>query len=855
MNRLSVRISIVVAVLILGSAAIAYSVMSKGEPDAKVAKTGGSEPGKPKKKGPLKPIPSSEAPSSPASSARRSVSDFPPPSGLRTVSHENGLTGRAGESDNAVSNAVVDERADAGGGAFSIEAIPSDPTSSTAPTAASSTTDSLPSAGPAPLPDAALGAPTQAQPIGASDLGSLNSQGERPLRPRGALSDGGPAQPSTRYDPNPPTGPLQPGPLQPSPLQPSPIQPGPLQPGPLPAETGAHATDTIAVPDSLVGRFAPVESAAPTHRATGGESTSPMPGYGADEAAAPRASKFSLGSGPRDPGLRGSSGASQIDRDQRRSDPNGQAGRHRIGDSPLDSTGSPGTGARGFGGPSTAMSGVGRSMTGSSLLDSRAVESFAANAGPESLLASDRPGSPRLEGQQTPAITLEKLAPDEIQVNREATFRVRVQNGGNAAAHELIVIDRIPQGTEFLDASPDFQRTADGLIIWQLGTLEPGDQVVLSMQLMPKAPGEIGSVAKAMFQTQASVRTVCTKPSLDLQLKAVESVLIGQTMALELVITNTGDGAASDVVVEEDVPEGLVHAAGHELEHAIGTLQPQESRRLTLQLDAVKPGIYTNHLVVRGAGKLMVDDVRQIEVVAPQLTVQTTGPTLRYLDRQATYTIRMSNAGTAAARNVELSAFLPKGMRFVTSDHQGQYDSQTHAVYWSLEELPATNQGTVQVTVLPVEPGSQRLKVDAKADLDLVATDEYEVVVDSLSELTFSIDDVADPIEVGTDTTYEIIVRNRGSKADGNVLLVAELPAGLVPTSGDGPTRGTVQGQIVQFAPLERISPGEEAVYKIRAQGNAVGDHIIRARVQSNELPVPVTKEEGTRVYSDSIRR
>lgn len=190
-------------------------------------------------------------------------------------------------------------------------------------------------------------------------------------------------------------------------------------------------------------------------------------------------------------------------------------------------------------------------------------------------------------------------------------------------------------------------------------------------------------------------------------------------------------------------------------------------------------------------------------------------------------------------------------MKYITSDNHGQYDSQTHAVYWSLEELPAEKQGDVHVTVLPIEPGNHKLKADGHAELGLQHTCEHEVVVEGLAELAFSVADLADPIEVGSETTYEVRVHNRGSKADSDIRLVAELPPGMVPASGDGPVPATVQGQRVVFSPLARLAPDEEAVFKIHATGEVTGDHVIRVQLQSTELRVPVTKEEITRVYTD----
>ena len=370
------------------------------------------------------------------------------------------------------------------------------------------------------------------------------------------------------------------------------------------------------------------------------------------------------------------------------------------------------------------------------------------------------------------------------------------------------------------------------------------------MNLMPKVAGEIGSVAQATFQAQASVRTVCTQPELVLELKAPETVLIGQPATLEITVTNTGSGAASNVVLEEDVPEGFTHAAGRELEHEIGTLRPQESRRLTLVLDSTTGRIREPFEGARGR-KSVRRRRSQNRSHVPQAPTRDAGPALRYLDRQATYTVHLANPGTASARNVELVTYLPKGMKYVTSDNHGQYDTQSHAVYWSLEELPADKQGEVHVTVLPIEPGSQKLKADGHADLGLKHACEHEVVVEGLAELSFTVTDVADPIEVGSDTTYEIRVQNRGSKADTDIQLVAEFPPGMTPTSGDGPSQVVVQGPQVVFGPLARLAPNEEAVYKVHATGDGMGDHVIRVQLRSAELRVPVTKEESTRVYTD----
>jgi uncharacterized repeat protein (TIGR01451 family) len=461
------------------------------------------------------------------------------------------------------------------------------------------------------------------------------------------------------------------------------------------------------------------------------------------------------------------------------------------------------------------------------------------------------PGQRQFEGAQTPALALEKLAPAEIQVGKVATFELRVKNVGQVAAQQVQVIDYVPRGTQLVEAKPQFQRGTDGSLIWPLGTMQPGDEQVVQLQVMPQTEGEIGSVAQVTFAAQATSRSVCTRPLLTIEHTAPEKLLIGESLSMVITVTNPGTGAATGVVVEEDVPQGLLHVAGAELEYEIGTLRPGESKRLELTLRADKAGIIKNTIVVRGDGNLTAQHAINIEVVAPQLQVGIVGPKKRFLERPATYTVSVSNPGTASARDVELVAYLPRGMKFVETDAHGTYDSQQHAVFWSLEELPASKAGNVKLTAVPLETGDQKLRIEGRADLGLTTAYEQVVSVDAAAELIHTIADLSDPIEVGSETTYEVKVVNVGTKSATNIRIAALLPAELKALSGEGPTRAANDGSRVIFEPLARLNPQEEAVFRIQAQAQKAGDFILRVQISSTEWPNPVTREESTRVYLD----
>lgn len=461
------------------------------------------------------------------------------------------------------------------------------------------------------------------------------------------------------------------------------------------------------------------------------------------------------------------------------------------------------------------------------------------------------PGVAQLEGPQTPQITLQKSGPQEIQVGKAAKFQVKVQNTGQVAAQNVEIRDDVPRGTQLISTTPPASRGVRGELVWPLGTLKPGEEMSVEIELMPIAEGEIGSVATVAFHAEASARSIATKPELVVETVGPRQVLIGEEVVLSITVANPGSGIASEVVIDERVPAGLQHAAGAELEYEIGELQPNESRQLELRMIATQAGRITNTLTARGAANLRAEHQWEIDVLAPQLQVAIDGPKRRYLEREAVYSVSVSNPGTAPARQVELVAHLPTGMKFAGANNAGYFDEANQSVHWVLEELPANETGSVQLTAIPTVAGEQTIRVSGRADRGLADEQQQAILVEGIAAILFEVVDVDDPIEVNGETTYEIRVVNQGSKAATNVQVIAELPPGMRALAAEGPTANGVRGNQVSFEPLAKLAPKADTTYRVRVQGIQAGDQRIRVQLQTAELQPPVTKEESTRVYAD----
>lgn len=467
-------------------------------------------------------------------------------------------------------------------------------------------------------------------------------------------------------------------------------------------------------------------------------------------------------------------------------------------------------------------------------------------------LASADPGERTIEGPQMPALQLIKRAPEEVRVGRNATFTMIVKNTGTAIARQVQVTDAVPNGTRFVAAQPAIQPDNNGELVWELGDLPPGNERVIQLQLIPDSEGEIGSVASVTFASLTSVRTLATQPKITLTHNVAEQVLLSKSFAVQLKITNEGTGVAESVSLEADLPANLKCAAGSQIVADIDRLQPGETKVVDLPLQAIEPGQAQIQLRVVSEDEEVTQQDVSLLVTAPELKVAIQGPTKRYIERQARYLMKVENIGNASATNLDLIAQLPKGFRFNGTGQKGQYDASRHAVLWSLEELPAGIAAEVELDIIPVDMGAQPLLFQAAADLNAQAKTESTVNVEGLSELSFTIADDNDPVEVEGETNYSIKVTNNGTRPDAQVQLIVELPRGATLVGQpDAPVQSTLNGNQIIFSPLAAMKAKETVEYQFTIRWTEEGQQNVRALVTSQNRSVPVTKEEGIEVYRD----
>ncbi len=469
-------------------------------------------------------------------------------------------------------------------------------------------------------------------------------------------------------------------------------------------------------------------------------------------------------------------------------------------------------------------------------------------------LVSNEPGSRYLDGSQNPIMLIQKRGPEEVRVGKQATFVITVRNAGNSTAHDVIVEDSIPLGMRFSDSNPPVNPTAEGLLTWKLGEMPAGDERTINLQMIPERQGELGSVATVHFTAQASLRTVATQPKLAVQIDAQPDVLIGDSQLITVTVKNVGTGVARGVRLEADLPDQLRHPSGDQHLEAIfpNDLAPNQSEVLELRSTAAQPGDAV--CVIRALTEDGTEAQQQVPVtvLSPNLIANIEGPRLRYLDRQATYKFKIQNNGTAPATNLKFVVRLPSGLRFNASDNNlADYNPADHTVSLGLQELPVGQPAVFELTVLPVERGTQVLTLNATADLGLTTEAKGQVVVEGLAELAFTIGQDNGTIETGSSSTYTVQVTNIGNNPDKDVRLAVQLPNGAQVLKVDAPVRYRAEGNQILFEPIPEMRNKDQHTFRFQVRHTQAGSLIVRTQLTSANWPVAVVKEEGTLVYDD----
>ena len=425
-------------------------------------------------------------------------------------------------------------------------------------------------------------------------------------------------------------------------------------------------------------------------------------------------------------------------------------------------------------------------------------------------------------GNKTSAVDVDvpEIIPSKDADNKYPNFgdsidyTITVNNIGKADAKHVVVVDRLDKGLKYVSSSHNgVYDEASHTVTWVVD-IAAGSSLDLTVTAFAEEYGvltNIVSVGDKSASVDVNVPEIIPNKTAD-----IENPNFGDNVTYTVTVTNDGNADAKAVVVRDVLGKDLkfVSATGtYTFDEATNTvtwivdLAKGESQTFYVTAVAEAYGVLSNNVFV---GDKIASAVVTVPEIIPGKSVDVENPNF---GDTVTYTVTVTNNGVVDAKQVVIVDHLNKGLKYVSSSHNGVYDEVAHTVTW----------------VVDIAAGSSLdLTVTAVADEYGVLTNDV-TVGDKIASAVVTVPEIIPTKDVnntapnfGDKVEYTITLSNNGVVDAKQVVVVDTLDEGLtfVSASDNGvwnPFKRTVTWTV-------DLAKGESKVFTVIATVSAYGN-------------------------------
>lgn len=508
-------------------------------------------------------------------------------------------------------------------------------------------------------------------------------------------------------------------------------------------------------------------------------------------------------------------------------------------------------------------------------------------------------------------LAVRKTGPSIVTVGATFPYRIDVSNPGDLPTSDVVVVDTLPAGLEYIAAEPAAQ-VVGGQIEWRVGTLAAGENRVLELQCRSLQAGDVTNRVDASaangLEASHAMQTRVVAPTVDVSLSGPPQVTVGGKVAFRILVVNRGPAAVTGLVIRDQFDAGLEHTMATGLiANKLGTLGPGQSQEITVTFRAIQAGrlCHTVEITDLDGGTLATAEGCVTAVVATPLRPYSQGaitpeqpiipeqpdtpayggatapetttgrPSIRVtksivdargiggagiasvlpeyeIGDTVTFAIRVENTGTQTLTGLVISDQCDSALEAIEATDLHQVENG--AVVWRVAALEPGKAEELRILckcAWPAMKASNRIRVITEQGV----SDEAEACLLIHGPLKMTVLDWADPIRAGKELTYEVEVTNDRQTPQWNLSLTVAVPQGmhvvLLGTASPGRTKWNLAdgGRTIRFAPVPELLAGEKMTYRIRMHPMAAGQYTVRAELTGGDLAEPLRSEQATEVY------
>ena len=406
-----------------------------------------------------------------------------------------------------------------------------------------------------------------------------------------------------------------------------------------------------------------------------------------------------------------------------------------------------------------------------------------------------------------------------VQAGATATFTIVVTNLGPGTATGVTLTDNLPAGYVWTlggaDAASCSINTAPSPDVLSCNFGSIGDDGTRTITLSAPTTGANCAVinntaivdavnepesANGNNSNSGSIDVLCAVIQIDKTANPVGPVSAGDEIGFDIVVRNTGDGIATNVVVTDELPAGVNWSidpavTGCSIDGDVGeqiltctraSLAAGASFTVHIEgvTDALDCGTINNTAFVTTGNDGKDSDDASVVVLCPDIEVEKTGNGTIDAGGNAVFTIKVTNHGPGEAKGVTLVDQLPAGTWTLGgADAEDCAISATNLLSCDFGRIgdDGTRTITVTLTTTADDCGSILNTVTVSATNeptnDQFPNTDNDTIVVQCPDLTVEKTGNG-PISAGQLATFTITVTNLGPGAAANATLSDQLPAG-----------------------------------------------------------------------------
>ncbi|MCJ7776785.1 MAG: DUF11 domain-containing protein [Sedimentisphaerales bacterium] len=445
-------------------------------------------------------------------------------------------------------------------------------------------------------------------------------------------------------------------------------------------------------------------------------------------------------------------------------------------------------------------------------------------------------------------IRVDKVMPREVGLKDPFDYTIKVTNLTDVTLSGIVITEELPTDFEFINASPAPKREANKLI-WTMDALGPKSsrQITITGKGTSSNQLDHGTTITQAMQVHTNVQIVQSKLALTMTMPT--ELLLCEPIPVEFVLTNSGTGIAQNLKIIDTLPAGLQTADGKsELILDVGALAAGQSQKFSTQLRATKTGVYINKAAVNSATNLVVESLPAVITIRqPKLAVSKTGPQRQYLGRALAYEITIANNGDGVAKDTVVEEIIPAGVTSIEATSGAKLSGSK--LVWQLGALEPNASRKMRVSYIPTSVGTVTNSATVTAYCAETVTASLNTSVTGMPAVHLEVNDLEDPIEVGSPTTYVITLTNQGSAPDTNIRIICTLEDKMQYVTSAGATSGSLMGNTISLAPLPSLAPSAKATWRVIVKGIKPGDVRFKVTMSSDQLVRLVEETEATHIY------